>query len=446
MRKRYLVGGLVVAVVAGALAVMPVVAGRLTESRFRASIEDSPLPLPPHVDLALLEYERGYLGATATSKLTYEPPGGSTFSVVLRHKIRHAPVAGMALARVHTVVRVPPGKPRRLVRRLFGDRPPLTLDYELGVFGTERVRIHSPATEGRVPLAGGWIEWRGLEGVMTFANGEMLYEIHAPGLTLQPPPGGKVAILAIHGMRLEGEQRATRFEGIWTGSWSFSVDRAAIRGVSERKIVLADFKSQQSVSLTEGLLGFATRFSLARIEMPARVVTDLGMHWAGKRIPPELIQALQKVGYSSNGRGDGRPFSVLQQIAWGRLAASRPVIALKRAEAHVDSGTIVLSGRIGLRPPGERQDSLSLSDLRGLAYAGATLSVPRDLVVRGLSRFLRQLGGLERVQARRAARRRLQGMRRRGLIRIRSGAIRVSVAYRGGIVKVNGERLLGVGR
>ncbi len=245
MRKGILLGvtaGLIAIAVAATAA--PPVIGTITQDEFARLRERATASSPFVHAWTVTAFDQGYLGATATSELTVGPPDSDQrITIVLDHRMRHAPTVGTDLAHIHTEPRIPEGEVRSALRALYGDdRTPLQTNIRIDFLGTQTISMHSPATDGIRKVEGGRVDWRGLDATVTIGRGErdIGYRIDMPGLDLRPQDGDLTG-LRVESVRASGNYEATAFDHVWRCLRQHRPGRAPHgerRGVRDRRSAL----------------------------------------------------------------------------------------------------------------------------------------------------------------------------------------------------------------
>jgi uncharacterized protein YdgA (DUF945 family) len=151
-----------VAVIAG-LAIAYPVASWFMGQRVDQYLDDGYKSLDgnPYVRVLERKTERGVFASTATATVELSRPGlaaggqtadGSAESgairITMRSTIKHGPLPGLtriAAASVHTELSI--DNPSIILTKLYGDKPPLTIDTVLGFFGAGHQDIRSPAVD-----------------------------------------------------------------------------------------------------------------------------------------------------------------------------------------------------------------------------------------------------------------------------------------------------------
>jgi uncharacterized protein YdgA (DUF945 family) len=445
MRKGILIGITAATIGVGAAAAPPVI-GTITQNEF-ANVRERVTAASPFVhSWDVTAFDQGYLGATATSELTVGyPDSDERVTIVLDHRVRHAPNAGTDLAHIQTRPRIPEGDPRRMVRALYGDeREPLQIETRIDFLANQTVTMHSPATNGMREIDGGRVDWRGLDATATIGRGErdFTYRVDMPGLRLEPGDG-ELSALAIDAVEASGSYEATAHENVWTGGASGRIERIEIQS-PDGDIALADLRFSDDARLSDDLFGFALEASAAALDTPDYDLTELRLNISGERIAPAFLQTLQHARADNDERIDGdEVMARLRAAPWDDIAAHEPLIRLDTFEAKTGNGRIAISARAGLASPGDGQQGIGMNDLMGLAQGEIDASAPERMVIDAVARSIAMRGDTDPATAERNANNTLLTLAAQGLLTIEDGQIESSAHYDRGAISINGNPLFG---
>lgn len=446
MRKGILIGIMAAAIAVGAAAAPPIV-GTITQSEF-AHVRDRVTAASPFVDSwTVRAFDQGYLSATATSELTVSHPDAEErTTIVLDHRIRHAPTVGTDLARIHTEPRIPDGDPRAFFRALYNDeRAPLTSDTRIDLFGTRTITMHSPATDGMRAVDGTRIDWRGLDATVTIGRGEreLAYRIDMPGLRLQPRDS-ELVDLQLDAVNASGAYEATAFDHVWTGGASGNIGRFQLQLANEQALTLTDLRFADSARLNNGLFGFSLETTAETLETPDYTLSALQLNVRGERIAPALLQALQQARGNDDGTIDGdEVMARLQTAPWGEIAAGEPLVRLESFEAQTQDGSVTISARAGLTDPANGQQRIAMDELMSLAQGEISAVVPERMAIDAVARSIAMNSDTDPATAERNATNTLRTLAAQGLLTIDNGTIEASAGYDRGAITINGRSLFG---
>ena len=438
--------GIAAGIIALGAAAAPPIIGTITQNEF-ASVRERVTAASPFVhSWNVTAFDQGYVEATATSELTVgHPDADERLTIVLDHRVRHAPNAGTDLAHIQTRPRIPEGDPRRTVRALYGeDREPLQIEIRIGLLGDQTVTMHSPASDGMRAVDGARVGWRGLDATATIGRGErdFTYRIEMPGLRLASGDGG-LSALAIEAVEARGSYKATAYDNVWTGGASGRIERIAIQS-PEGDIALADLRFSDDARLRDDLFGFALKVSAAALDTPDYDLTEMQLDISGERIAPAFLQALQQARNSGDEPIDGdEVMTRLRAAPWSEIAAHEPLIRLDTFEAKTPDGRIAISARAGLADPGDGQQGIGMNDLMGLAQGEIDATAPERMVIDAVARSIAMRGGTDPATAERNANNTLLTLAAQGLLTIEGGQIQANAGYDRGAISINGNPLFG---
>lgn len=446
MRKGILIGIAAGAVAIGAAAAPPII-GTITQQEF-GHVRDRVTAASPFVhEWEMTTLDQGYLGATATSELTVgHPDTDESLTIVLDHRIRHAPTVGTDLARIETEPRIPEGEVQETIRALYGDdRKPLHVNTRIDFLGTRTINMHSPATDGMREVDGGRVEWGGLDASVTVGRGDrdLAYRVDIPGLQLQPGDG-ELTGLRIGSVEASGRYEATAFEHVWSGGASGGIERIELETPNDGAFVLADLRFSDEARLRDDLFGFALKASAAALETPDYQFSRLRLDLSGERIAPEFLQAVQQTRTNGDDPVDtDEVMARLQAAPWGEIAAHEPLIRLAGFEAHTTDGRLEISGQAGLADPGDGQQGIGINELMGLAQGEINAVAPEPMVIDAVARSIEMRSETDPATAKRNATNTLRTLAAQGLLVLENGQIEASASYDRGAIKINGRSLFG---
>lgn len=446
MRKGILIGIAAGTVAIGAAAAPPII-GTITQQEF-AHVRDRATAASPFVHAwEMTSFDQGYLGATATSELTVgHPDTDERLTIVLDHRIRHAPTVGTDLARIDTEPRIPEGEIKETIRALYGDdRKPLRVNTRIDFLGTRTINMHSPATDGTREIDGGQVSWGGLDASVTVDRGDqgLAYQLDMPGLHLQSDDGG-VTGLRIDAVKASGRYEATAFEHVWSGGASGAIERIELETPNEGGLVLADLRFSDEAGLRDGLFGFALKVSAAALESPDYQFSRLRLNLSGERIDPAFLQAIQQTRTDGDEPIDtDEVMTRLRAAPWAGIAAHEPEIRLDTFEAHTTDGRLEISAQAGLADPGDAQQGIGMNDLMGLAQGEINAVAPERMVIDAVAQSIEMRSDTDPATAERNATNTLRTLAAQGLLTLDDGQIEASASYDRGAIKINGRSLFG---
>lgn len=448
MHKGTMIGITAGTIALGAAAIAaPSIIGKFTKQEF-GNIRDRITAASPLVHAwTITAFDQGYFGATATSELTIGLPDTDTnLTIVLDHRIRHAPTAGTDLAHIDTEPRIPEGRPRKTVRTLYGDeRKPLQVDTRIDWLGNRTINIHSPATDGMREIDAGKVDWRGFDATVAVGRAErdLTYRIDMPGLRLQLADD-ELATLRIDQIEASGSYEATAFEHIWSGGASGGIGRIEVVTPDGGAMMLADLRFSDEARLREDLFGFALKVSAAAFESPDYQFSRLRLNLSGERIAPELLQSMEQALTEGDEPVDADDvITGLRSAPWGRIAAQKPTIRLDTFEAHTGDGRLQVSAQAGLAAPGEGQEGIGMNDLLGLAQGEFNAIAPERMVLDAVTQSIAMRGDMDPAAAERSATNTLRTLAAQGLLTLENGEVEASASYDRGAIRINGQPLFG---
>lgn len=446
MRKRILVGGAAILVIAAAAA--PVISGRIVRSGF-ADFRSRVTTQARIVGAwRVISHDWGYLHSTAATRITLSlPQDDATFSLVLDHRIDHFPTAGFNLARLHSEPRIPDNDLAGLASRLYGTRrAPLTVDVTVGFTGTKSILVQSPPAEGTEILSAGRIEWQGFQAHITLGpNGErMRYRANSRGLRIETHASRR-GMVYVGPVALHGHFAESRFDDIWTGSGSGHVSRLVMHAPGQGGLSLTHLAYSNTTRLKQELVHFSGRASMEELATAKYTIRNFRIHVSAERLAPAFVQRMQQAMETASRTGGDAPGGTLvrqlQRIPWGEVASHEPVIRLDKLRATTPTGTLSITAEVGLRAPRDPARRIGLGGLARLAHGTITVEVPKAIALDLLASTIERRTDASTRAAREQAKRTLRNLEQQGMLEIGDGMVRSSAAYRGGRITVNGHLL-----
>lgn len=182
---------LIIIVIAAAIPAVPYYIGTTVEETFRIEHEEAAQDAAlSGFNIELVDYQRGLLNATATSRISIiVPDDKETISLEMRHKISHVPqLDNQVIATVDTELVLSDAVAATL-DQLFKGQTPLSINTRIFLDGHQEGTFHSPSTRGQLSgketIA---IEWEGLSGTawQSPTRDNITFNIHTPGITASP--------------------------------------------------------------------------------------------------------------------------------------------------------------------------------------------------------------------------------------------------------------------
>jgi uncharacterized protein YdgA (DUF945 family) len=180
--KKLVIGLAVVALLAGAAAAaVPWYVGMETEKYFQSQPNETLLGTNSSVTVKIVEYERGWLRATAVQRVALKTDPSVQFEI--HHAIDHLPDPSVGWLKVHSTPRWPK-EVQAGADYYFGNQPALTLDSVLDFDGRLTTTVTSPAfSKPMLKSPDTTVSWGGASGALAFAEGGKVHmKLQAPSV------------------------------------------------------------------------------------------------------------------------------------------------------------------------------------------------------------------------------------------------------------------------
>lgn len=393
--KRFLVPGLLAAAAAGA-ALLPWYAGHDAERRIRAHVERENADPASPVTLALERYDRGWLSASAVTRVTLRGDPAMTFA--LESEIRHGPRPGVGWLAARTVPRWDAAG-RTIAEYYFASQPAFAVESVARFDGTVEATLTSPASERPLhSLPGAWIRWGGARLAATLSpDGRVRFSGELPRVGLS----GMGYSLEMGRLALDGDWRVAGPQVDWTGETRLAI--ANVSGTApDATLALSGFsaKATQRGDGATVALGLVLEAAALRAASPGEggveaTAAALDVELAGLDKPAlaRYLDAIAAIGRLPQTADRAELAAAAVQRLLLDLSAGTPTLALKRAAFRSSAGDF------------SAQLTASF-DGRGLARSAAPEALSQRLTARGSARFsetLAVLASRERLAAEAAA-------------------------------------------
>jgi uncharacterized protein YdgA (DUF945 family) len=181
MKKLAISLAVVVVLAAAAAAAVPWYVGMETEKYFQSQLNETLLGANASVTVKMVQYDRGWLGATAVQRVALKTDPSVQFDI--HHEIDHLPDPGAGWLKVRSTPRWPK-EVQAGADYYFGNQPALTLDSTLDFDGHLTTTVTSPAfSKPMLKSPDTTVSWGGASGTLAFAKGgKMHVKLQAPSV------------------------------------------------------------------------------------------------------------------------------------------------------------------------------------------------------------------------------------------------------------------------
>lgn len=375
MKKNVVIGGSAAVLVAiGAAA--PYFIGMKAESSLRADHEIMAQEiLLPGLTITLDDYQRGYLGAEATTAITFSPEAKDAAPVrlELRHHISHLPsLSHFAIASATSELVLPPELQKEADKFLQGQSP-LTVNTYIGITGSQSAEITSPAFKTTLEEKGTTIDWKGVQGSGTKSgdSSEMTNDIVMPGIIVTAADGG----FSMSDMRYKTDMERGSYD-LWFGtseaslkSLQFSSKEAA----ATRTIALNDLQmtsaQQEEGELTHGNVVF--QFGKSTFD---DVTLESGVYdFEYRNFDTKTLSEIQSTMRQAYTGGNEAMLGAAILGSVPALLKTKPEININRLEVKSSKGNF--NGKFHLAFTGDWNDEMMGNPLAILPMLNADLDI-----------------------------------------------------------------------
>ena len=270
---------LLILLIAAALPAVPYYIGTTVEETIRTEMKEAAKDAAlSGFDVELVDYQRGFLDATATTRVSILVPQGKekeSISFDMKHNISHIPqIDKQVIATVDSEL-VLSDEIAEKVDQLFQGQSPLEMKTLIFFDGHQEGTINSPSAYGQISgKKTVSVDWQGLTGSVWQDAGRdnITFKIHLPGVTVSPlqdepvadnsaePDIAQVSVaessdaqsVALKGLRYSGNMQRGE-SGMWHGDAAGSISSISAN-IEDKGMPLTllinsiDIKGQQSES------------------------------------------------------------------------------------------------------------------------------------------------------------------------------------------------------
>ena len=407
MKKLILLSILIISVAAAAI---PQIIGAKVEDTFRIEHEEAAKDASlSGVDIELIDYQRSYLDATATTRISFAFPDSKdikkqqTISFDMLHKISHMPqIDEQVIASVDSEL-ILSDEINTKLDQLFKGQSPLVIKTRIFFDGHQDGTINSPDAKGQI---GGdnkdiAIDWQGINGSLwqSAERDNITFNVNLPGITMSPikaqaitPDGENNDTMSFHELSYSGKmQRSTN--GMWLGDFEGRIASIALDVKKEETpfsmlINKIGIKGNQSES--NGLINGGGAITAKSININGFMLSNAVYDIAIENIDADAVVAWQKTaGKLMQGKVD--PVKGLEPLAKyiPALFNAHPAIHIKNLSVDSPMGHIAF--KLNTRVTG-KWDDLMLQNptlIVPLLKIDLDADLPKAIVVSGLKKQIR---------------------------------------------------------
>ncbi|MFP4252442.1 MAG: DUF945 family protein [Guyparkeria sp.] len=426
--KRLIVAA--VAVLAGLLAAAPFVTGHVMENTL-AEVERFP-GTRDALELAVTDYQRGYLESHAESELWLRLPEQEPVRVKLNHRIDQLPGPDGRYATVHTTWEPKDPELRAELAEVFGEDAEFTLATALYPTGSSHSTGRIPAVE----LDG--VDFSGADlRLDTKADGRFDYGVEGDRLAVDDEAEGvdSGSAMVAEGLRLVASGQVAEDGFVWDSEGRFELDRLEIAESSELGFV-EDFVLRFDSARDEDQWGFAVDYAVGEAMVEDETFRDAQMRVAVERLDVaamralvERMETLQEL--AAQGAAIDEAFTEAMMAELPALMSHGPRIAIEPLRATTAEGdtAIALAAELpaGMMD-GEPNPMMWMALLSALVVEGS-LEMPLALLEKSAA---------ARGQGAAVVEEQLAPLVAQGWLSVEDGVVSTTVDFRQGNLDLNG--------
>ncbi|MFW6374708.1 MAG: DUF945 family protein [Guyparkeria sp.] len=426
--KRLIVAA--VAVLAGLLAAAPFVTGHVMENTL-AEVERFP-GTRDALELAVTDYQRGYLESHAESELWLRLPEQEPVRVKLNHRIDQLPGPDGRYATVHTTWEPKDPELRAELAEVFGEDAEFTLATALYPTGSSHSAGRIPAVE----LDG--VDFSGADlRLDTKADGRFDYGVEGDRLAVDDEAEGvdSGSAMVAEGLRLVASGQVAEDGFVWDSEGRFELDRLEIAESSELGFV-EDFVLRFDSARDEDQWGFAVDYAVGEAMVEDETFRDAQMRVAVERLDVaamralvERMETLQEL--AAQGAAIDEAFTEAMMAELPALMSHGPRIAIEPLRATTAEGdtAIALAAELpaGMMD-GEPNPMMWMALLSALVVEGS-LEMPLALLEKSAA---------ARGQGAAVVEEQLAPLVAQGWLSVEDGVVSTTVDFRQGNLDLNG--------
>ncbi len=455
---------LAIGIIGGVAVAGPYVIGLRIESGFRASVasmsEQSPYPI------RISRYERGLYSAEAETTIEIvlppethvheeehedeAPVAPKVLQLRLHHAISHGPRLDglLRIGRLTTTLQLDNALKTSLAP-LFGELPLFTLITDLGFAGGISGSLQSPAVDASTAGVDALkVRWAGIESSYSLGGGHLVLQLTAPSLDITGNDGkqGSLGPLA-----MSADMTQLDDSPLWIGTSTMTVASLAIK-TAEATSTLTQFALSADTRLVDGAINSGVQFSATsfdaagtRIEQPR---LSLSFDHLDKAATIAMSTAANRYQRTHGKDAAVDPAAMMAELkpAFSQLAAGHPELRVDELSFGSPAGAVKAEGSLRYIGDANFDDFSPLTDVEGHARFDAPLDYVNLLLNQKIRADLAGNAGVppnevppeviaSALQNTRTA------LIAQGLLRVDGQQAKSVVAFKGGVLTINGKTL-----
>ncbi len=340
-----------------------VVVGKSIESGF-ADAAKQITEKAPFVKVGKRDYKAGLLSSTDETVLTFGDDPNAT--ITLRSNIQHGPLPGLTAigsARVTTDI-IFPAKVEAELKKLFGDKRPVTIITTNGFGGSVDALIKSPAA--KATIEGAAVDWKGLNSNIAASGNTYTMTLTSEGLVADVPQMGNLNLKAIN---LDG--KATQMagaEGIWLGKSKMTMGGMELinKDDTTKNVKFGILSAASDTSTKEaGFVDQSLNMTIADVEAGGEKMGPITFNYGIKHADAVAMGAINKAmtaNYSAALKGEKVDDAAQSKIVLEalqkhgmKLLQGQPVFEIEKFSIALPGGESKISATVKLAPVTEAE-------------------------------------------------------------------------------------------
>lgn len=354
--------GLYIVLLAIIIGGAPYFTGYLVETKFQDVVKVASEFEP--VDIAILEYQRGWRKSYAKTRVTFDGKYLQKFiraleknatpeftqsglSVVLEHEIRHGPFVQLkddnyrdwlfALASIHSKLFLTE-RAKEILTSEFGDPELLDLHGEMSIEGDVRSKIIGKALKWKEADGKEHVIFKGLQANWRLTRDMKRFEgeLTIPGFDFDWE--GKH--YSAEGLIFKSERYKSP-EGLWLGKGTFTMERMEMQDPKKDSWSVSTLSAGGVIDAESGMIDSSGTLSVEQFKYAGRLWGPMNFALSSKNIEAQVMKALLEMGKKMQMEEQPNPIYVQNIIGLlPQLLKTRPEFHIDSMHVHTDQGDV----------------------------------------------------------------------------------------------------------
>ncbi|ADV65719.1 YdgA family protein [Deinococcus maricopensis] len=441
-RKRpspVLIGGVTVALIAGAVAGATAVSSTQTAAMMNGNTATmrQALEATGFAHITEHQYQRGFMSSTETMTVLVGPDEDRV-KLKVTNRIQHGPLPGLrtlANAVIDTDVQFADAKVQAAFEKALGGKRP-EIRTVIGLTGSTSTSVNVPA--GQFADGADMVRWQPLTGTYRASGRTTDLNFALPTVTVS----GDGTTVSVNGVRLSGKTtKRDAKDPLGVGDSAFTIDSvSAGDGIGARGIRVSSNASDAGGQFYGGTV----KYDVGSVSVPGLNLKNLQLHVSARHLARDpLVRLARAFEAMQQDARQGKATPTLTKAQEDALMADvlallqgAPVIAVDRLSVEQPSGTVTLDA-VATLPDAKGIDAATLKASPEVLLAG--LNVRANLI--GREQAVRELLTLVDPGGRQGLAANLSGLVEAGMLERRGDNLNATLNYGAGRVTLNGQDL-----